>query len=120
MLLSFRSLDSFDNEISYKAEYQKNDNTYVFDDLSAENTKTFLTIDGDVVRIKRTGDTESEFTFSENLKLPGYYKNNLGVNAELSIFTKKINIKSDKIYLEYDLILDDDVISSHKIWILFH
>lgn len=120
MYLTFKSLDSFGNEIKYETEYKRIENGYIFDDLSVENTTTTLYIKDGNITIERNGDTLSKFNFIINNKTPGFYKNNAGLEINLDIFTKKINLLADKLYLEYDLIVEDDVISSHKIWILFH
>ena len=120
MYLTFKSVDSYGDEVKFEAPYEIEGKTYIFDDLSAENTKTNLRILDDQIEIYRVGDTESSFIFKENTKCLGHYKNNLGLEMKMEVFTKKINQLKDKLYIEYDLIISGDVISSHKIWILFH
>ena len=120
MFLTFKSIDNEGNEIKFQTEYEKLDNKYIFDDLSVENTKVELMMNEENVIINRFGDTESKFVFIQGINTLAFYKNSLGLELKMNIFTKKIIIKSKQLYLEYELILDSDVISSHKIWILFH
>ena len=120
MILTFHSIDSNDNKIIFNTEYTKKDNLVIFKDKSMENSVIELTIENDSITLKRTGDNEMDLMLIYNQKTTGFYKNNMGLEFEFEAYTTSLNITSKKISIEYTMFLEDNPISTHKIWILFH
>lgn len=120
MILTFHSVDSNDNKIIYKTEYKKENNVIIFKDKSMENTEIHLIVDNDSIIFQRIGDNEMNLMLMYNQKTTGYYKNNMGLEFEFEAYTISLTITTKKISIEYTMFLEDNPISTHKIWILFH
>ena len=118
MEVSFYSLDNDNNKIIYKSEYKKINNTIIFKDKSLENTDLYITIENDHLVIKRVGQVT--MTFKAKLKeiTDVYYKNEMGLEFNFKVKTTSIILKDNRIDLEFLMILDNEVINSHKIWII--
>ena len=120
MIIKFKTIDDELNEINFKSECKLENNTYIFKDKSVENTTIYLKIYEDYINIIRKGDTNMYLDLKLNEKLDGNYENKLGLKFNFHSFTREINIKSNGFYATYDLIIDDNIINTHKIWILFN
>lgn len=120
MILTFHSIDSNDNKIIYKTEYIKKDNQIIFADKSMENSVIQLTIENDSITFKRIGDNEIDLMLVYNQKTTGFYKNTMGLEFKFEVYTTSLNITTKKISIEYTMFLENNPMSTHKIWILFH
>lgn len=120
MNVKFKSVDNENNIIEFDSSYVLEQNVYIFDDKSSENTKIYLKNNNGVINIKREGNVSMNITLSTNGKHKGSYKNNEGLMFDFYVLTKELIIKSNNIYATYDLIIENDIINSHKMWILFH
>lgn len=117
MNIVFYSLDSYNNKVYFKTEGIFNNNILSFsDDIS---NYEFI-IKNDFITLNRTGSVIMNLIFKKNKKTEGSYKNELGLEMKLEIFTKFLSIKNNKIDIEYDLFINNELISSHKIKILFN
>ena len=120
MMLTFHSIDDENNKIIFKSEYKKNNNIIIFEDKSVENTMIFLTINEDNIIFERKGNINMKLILHKNIKTQGYYQNELGLDFKFNIITSKLEYNKNKINIGYSMYLDEDLISTHKIWILFH
>lgn len=118
MLITFEMVSENIN-INYKVFGKKNDNTLIFPDKSVPNTMMHVSILTDSVEIVRTGDVEMKQTFKFNEKTDGYYKNNLGLEFNISSFTTELSIEENAILIFYEHYLDNNWQSSNKLKIIF-
>ena len=115
----FHSLDSNEEKIYFQVEGKIIKHLLIFEDKSTPNTIIYLAINKDNIILDRVGDTNMHMNFKSNQIIEGYYKNKLGLEFRIFIKTNNLIIKTNKIEIDYDLIIDDYTASSHKIWILF-
>lgn len=113
-MLEFYSIDSEDNEVHYLSVYEKHNDTFIFDDKTAENTKVFFTVFSEF-RIKRVGNISMDFPFVLNELTFGKYENNMGLSVVFGIKTKQIICRDNEYFISYELYLDGDKISEHNI-----
>ncbi len=117
-MLRFYSIDSDNNEVKYFSPFVREKNTLIFEDKSVNNTKVFLTI-GENIKIERHGNINMSFLFDlDNLTL-GMYENELGLKAEFIIKTNELLVSNNNVIIAYDLYLDSEKISGHRIVIDF-
>lgn len=120
MILTFHSLDSDSNKVFFKSEYEIIDGKYIFDDKSVKNTRIIMKINDDnTIIFKRIGDINMEMLLDVNNNTLCKYKNEMGLEFELIISTNSVKITGKKVEIDYDSKIYD-VISNHKIWILFN
>lgn len=120
MELTFHSVDSEGNKAIYRTSYTCNGSTYTFSDKTQPNTTIALGIYKDTVEFKRSGDVQMEMSFSLHQMTKGKYENALGLRFDLQVKTKELLQEKNKLFIEYDLYVMGDMVSSHKIWVLFH
>lgn len=118
MLVEF-SMQTDEMNIHFKVFGKRNDNIITFPDKSVLNTTITVEYWDTEIEIKRTGDVDMLQTFRLNEKCLGYYKNNSGINLNISSYTKKMQVSNNQIYLEYDYYLDEEWQSSNKLKIIF-
>lgn len=118
MLVEFL-MQTNDMKINYKVFGKRDGNIITFPDKSVPNTKMHVEIWDSEIEIKRTGDVDMIQTFRLNEKCLGYYKNNAGINFNISSYTKKMQVGDNQIYLEYDYYLENEWQSSNKLKIIF-
>lgn len=119
MKVVFHSVDSDGNKIVFNAPCEVSGNTYKFLDKTVENTYIILTINDDQsINFNREGKVNMSMKFSLKEKTIGFYKNDMGLEFKLDLFTTYLDIKGNKLTLEYEMSLDDYK-STHKIYILF-
>ena len=120
MNLTFHSVDSDNNKVTYTTEYEYKNDEYIFLDKSVEDTKIYLKIADDLkITIKRIGNINMEIVLDQYNITIGNYKSKEGLVFELLISNTKIEINKNKLYLEYDSTIYD-IKTNHKIWILFN
>jgi len=113
-MLEFYSIDDENNEVHYMSSYERQCDTFTFDDKSTENTKVLLTI-GNVSRIKREGKVSMDFWFDLDNLTQGIYENDMGLSVIFTIKTKELFFRNNTFNVSYDLYLDNDKLSSHRI-----
>lgn len=119
MKVTFHSLDNDGNKVFFKSDAKNVDSYIEFIDKSTENTSIRLKYDTSSIIIERVGNINMVLNLELNKTTGCMYKDNLGLELDLEIKTNELEVKNNKLYANYDLILDKNVISSHKIWILF-
>ena len=120
MKVSFLSMDDNDNKVSFVTDVIKKDNRYLFNDLSTTNTQIEIEILGSNIRLVRTGDITMYMLFDVNFYTSGSYRNSEGLSFDFDIKTTRLDILSNKIRIDYDMILEKEILSSHKISLLFN
>ena len=119
MEISFYSIDNEKNEISFKTEAHYEGEYLVFEDTVVSNTLIFLKAKEDDIELLRKGKIDMSLVLK--MERDGYLKyKDEKVYFELGAKTNEISVKSDEIYFNYDLIDDNYVVGSHKIWIKLH
>ena len=113
-MLEFYSIDSEGNEIQYLSAYERQDNTFIFDDKTVEATCVLFEF-GKEFRIKRQGKITMNFLFDLDKNTVGIYENEMGLSIKFVIKTKEIIYKNNSFSISYDLYLDGDLISEHTI-----
>jgi uncharacterized beta-barrel protein YwiB (DUF1934 family) len=120
MRVSFISLDEENNKVSFQSEVIKIDNVYKFKDESTTNTYIELEEIGSCFRLTRTGDINMYMLFDLNNITSGSYENKEGLEFNFEIKTSKIEVIKNKIRIDYSMIMDKQVLSSHKLSLLFN
>lgn len=120
MKVSFLSMDDNDNKVSFTTDVIKKDNRYLFNDLSTTNTQIEMEILGNNIRLVRTGDITMYMLFDSNFQTSGSYKNTEGLSFDFEIKTTRLDILSNKIRIDYDMIIENETLSSHKLSLLFN
>jgi len=118
MEVFFYSLDNQNNKVSFKSNAEYINNKLVFVDKSIESTVIQLSISSDKLVLERTGNTIMKLAFIENKSSEAYYKNEMGLEFDFIVKCNKLIITDNRIDIEYDMILDKELLSSHKIWII--
>ena len=119
-MITFHSVDSDGNKVIFTENYTKKDNIIIFNDKSAVNTQIELTINDDMsVLFERRGNINMTLPLALKEKRCGHYKNEMGLEFDILVYTTLLKITENKISIEYDLEVYD-VKQHHKIWILIH
>lgn len=97
--------------------YLKNQKTYLlFKEPSMENqdfNDLTLICDKDEMVIIRYGFVNMKQNYRLNQFTTGLYKNKF-ITSNITTFTKEYNFTKDNIYLNYDIILNDEIIGNYK------
>ncbi len=120
MIVSFFSVDEELNRVSFKSEAKQIDNSIIFEDKSAKDTTINLEIYDDKIIIDRVGSVNTFMEFRLNQTFETKYKSDAGLEFDFKIFCNLLEIKQNRIDIEYDMILDEITKFHHKLWILFH
>ena len=120
MKVSFISIDDEKNKISFSTETIKSDNRYTFQDKTSQNTMIEIEVLEPCVRLTRTGDISMYMLFDLNNITSGSYENKEGLEFEFEIKTDKLEVQNSKIRIDYSMIMDNQVLSSHKLSLLFN
>lgn len=118
MVVYFYSINQDKEKVCFHSEGKKDGNRIMFSDLSCENTIISLLVEKDKIVLKREGDTETEMELIKDKTTKGYYKNKMGLDFFFKVICKRLEIKKNRIDIEYSMIMDSEEISSHKIWII--
>lgn len=118
MEVFFYSLDNQNNKVSFKSNAEYINNKLVFKDKSIDSTNIHLSISKDKLVLERIGKTEMKLALIENISSEAYYRNEMGLEFNFIAKCHKLNITNNRIDIEYDMILDNELLSSHKIWII--
>ena len=120
MIAHFKSIDRDGNVTKFDSICEYENGIYKFKDLATEGTMIYISIDATTITITRKGNTNMELFLVRGEKTSGYYKNDLGLEFEFSAITTDLSINSDRIYASYSLFVEEDMVNSQKIWILFN
>lgn len=119
-MLKFTSFSSDLETQTFETNYEITKTGYIsFVDKSALDTKIYIKeIDNSFI-IKRLGNISMQMTLQEGKTTKAIYKDINGVSMEFE--TKCLSFKSapNQFDVVYELILDKNVISTHKLNILF-
>ena len=118
MEVFFYSLDNENNKVSYKSNAELSNGKLVFIDKSIESTTIHLSIMKDKLELQRIGNTNTDLVFIENKTTKAHYKNIDGLEFDFLVKCNKLITSLNRIDIEYDMILDNELLSSHKIWII--
>ena len=118
MIVSFFSVDEELNKISFKSDAKRINNSIIFEDKSVKDTIINLEIYDDKIIIDRSGYVNTYFEFRLNETFNTKYKSGDGLEFEFKIFCNLLEIKQNRIDIEYDMILDDFTQFHHKLWLL--
>lgn len=120
MELVFYSLDNDNNKVFFRTDYEKKDNRIIFQDKSIENTMIYLTINGNSLLFERKGNTSMIMSLEEGKNTSGHYESSTGLFFDFVTKTKILSIIDNQIKIEYSLYVQEEEMSSHKIWITFN
>lgn len=112
MRVSFLSFDSDRNKVSFQSEASQVDNGITFEDKSYPHTNIQLTFLDDSFVLTRTGNVTMYMAFQLNKDTKGTYKNVEGLEFDFYVHTKSLNMQKNKIKVEYDMLVDQEVVSS--------
>lgn len=109
-------LSNSDNEtttVEALADYNTNDNTirYVEEDLKVE-----IKILEDKILMNRKNDEYDlnlEFELNEKKKCK-YQVNSIGLTLDIVVFTKKLEIEDNRIYINYEMYNDNKIIGTFE------
>jgi len=121
MKLTFYSVDKFNEKVIFNVDYENpTTSSFEFIDKSIKNTKILLNIiDNESVKFTRIGDINMDLLLILGKETNAYYKNNIGLEFEFTVYTKYISISNNKIEIEYDINVMDNK-NTFKITIMFH
>lgn len=115
MKLLFRSIVD-DEVINKELEYFIEDKNICFYD---ENIKTTFKDTSDGLICLREGKIKQELLFIPGKITRTNLKVEYNLETTLFIYTHLLKKSENGYYLKYDLILDNNVVSKHKIWIKY-
>lgn len=118
MLVYFEMISENVN-INFKVFGKRDGNIITFPDKSVPNTNMMVIFKDDAVIIHRTGSVTMEQSFVLGEQLKGFYKNDMGLEFEISSFTTELTVEENKIEIFYEHYLEDKWQSSNKLKILF-
>ena len=118
MLVTFEMISENLN-ISYKVFGKKEGNVLTFPDKSNPNTIMSVTIEEDYIEVRRTGRVTMQQRFKFNSKESGFYRNDMGLEFEISSFTTEMTITKNQIEVFYEYYLSNEWQSSNKLKIIF-
>ena len=118
MEVSFYSVNDENEKVCFKSLAEKNNNQIIFQDKSLSNTMIYLTILKDKLIFERKGDCNMKIELKNDKKTLGFYSNEIGLEFNFETKCKELIIKDKRIDIQYDMILDNSILSSHKIWII--
>lgn len=96
-------------------EYEIVDNKYYLKD---ESNTIFIKNDKSLI-CQRNGLVKQNIIFIEKEITKSKFIDSYNIEMNFSIYTEKLIISDKQIFIKYDLLLDNTVISKHKIWINF-
>lgn len=118
MVVSFFSIDNQNNRVCFKSEAVYENQTLIFQDKSVKDTYIHVAENGDKLRFERKGAVRMVMELEVGCLRNGFYKNDLGLEFTFFSYCRALKITEKKIEMEYDMILDEAVLSKHKIWII--
>ncbi len=111
MIVSFISIDEDDNKIEYTSSADVINDKIIFMDKSTTNTNIMIYKKNDSLYLKRYGLIDMTMEYKLGNKTLGYYKNQDGIEFEFQTYTNYLEIKDDKYIVDYEMIVENDVVS---------
>lgn len=106
-------------KIDFISECSYENNTYFFkDQTDLGTTISFKVLDEHRIEFKRSGHTITTIIFDKFNITKAFYDNNEGLAFNFNVKTNRLDLEINKIVVEYDLILDGEIQSSIKIYLL--
>lgn len=96
-------------------EYEIVDNKYYLKD---ESNTIFIKNDKSLI-CQRNGLVKQNIIFIEKEITKSKFIDSYNIEMNFSIYTEKLIMSDKQIFIKYDLLLDNTIISKHKIWINF-
>ncbi len=115
MIVSFISIDEDNNKIEYTSHANIDNNKIIFKDKSTNDTNIMIYQESDSLYLKRYGMVDMIMEYKLGYKTKGYYKNQDGIEFEFQIFTKYLEINADKCIVDYQMIVENDVVSKTSV-----
>lgn len=101
--------------------YYKNKKTFICfrEPLMEENKYNHLLFicDKDEIQIIRNGHVRMKQKYRENQKTCGYYYNDY-IHSEITTYTNKYEYNDEIIYLNYDILIDNNIIGNYEMKVL--
>lgn len=116
MKVSFKSLDSDKNEITFVSDAHYENEYLVFEDSVVPDTLIYLKASQNEIELTRKGAINMKLLLKMGEDSVLKYKEET-LFFELTTKTNEIAIKEDEIYFDYDLFDDIYCVGNHKIWI---
>ena len=120
MKVSFISIDDENNRINFSTDVQVDGNKYSFIDKTTSNTNIEIEVIGENVRLTRTGDVTMYMLYDIKNITSGSYENNEGLEFNFEIKTTKLEVSKSRIRIDYSMLMEKEVLSSHKLSLLFN
>ncbi len=112
--------DGQNHEIEFNEQgkrYYKNEKTFIkFKEPSMDNdhdNQLMLVCDNKEILIIRNGSVKMKQKYIEKELTRGYYNNDY-MSSEITTYTNKYQFTDENIYLNYDILFDDDVIGNYQ------
>lgn len=118
MLITFEMITDNIN-IKYQVFGKRENNTLIFLDKSVPNVTMYVTIKENEVEIKRCGRVDMLQRHILNTRLDGHYKDDTGIELNISNITKELKITDNEIVVGYDYYLENEWQSYNKLKIIF-
>lgn len=115
MKVSFLSMDDQKNKVYFVADASFKENVLSFVDKSCEHTQITMTLEEDRITLARTGLVQMEMIFELEHFTPGAYQNEEGLEFTFKIFCKRLSIQKKRMIIQYDMLLDQQILSSHTL-----
>ena len=112
MLVSFLSFDKDKNKTSFQSEAKQEGNMILFEDKTAPDTQIRISVLEDSILLERLGSIEMFIKLCLDKPTKGTYKNKDGLEFEFLIQTNALTIQKNKIKASYDMVMDQEVIST--------
>lgn len=113
MVVSFLSFDCDKNKTSFQTEAIQKGNVIQFEDKSSIDTQIQITLLEDAFILERSGFIEMYLHFCLDKLTKGKYKNNDGLEFDFEVHTKSLFMEKNKLKASYDMIMDEEILSSH-------
>lgn len=121
-------MNIINDEKQYEVQFFENGNRYYKNEkifisfreplMEEEKYNNLLFIcDKDEIQIIRSGNVRMKQKYKENEQTIGYF-NNEYISSEIIAYTNKYEYSEDNIYLNYDILLDNNVIGNYQMEVL--
>lgn len=120
MQVTFTSVDDQMNRVQFHSPVEQLAQGYRFKDGSMEETMLTVLIEQDRLHFIRTGQAQMDIIFDRMTTTVGSYKNQDGLEFQFLVVCKRLYISLKQIIIHYEMILDEQTKSKHKISLLFH
>lgn len=120
MDVSFLSFDDNQNKISFKTKVLEYGEQIVFEDKSCDNTLIIINIFDKKIQLHRQGNVNSIMNFELNKTTEATYQNNEGLEFKFKTKCLKLERTNNKIIIHYEMIMDEQVVLTNKISLLFN